>query len=110
MATEPEKKTGFRIPDWASEWIVKIVPWALMAVIAAGAGLFVDNIGNKRDISREAWRNDKQDVRDDRMEMRQDRLDEAISELRDTQNAFQAEALHRLDILLEKKERRRREQ
>ncbi len=109
MNEPKEEKKVFHVPEWVREWIVKIVPWALMAVIAAFVGLFMDNIGNKKDISRNHWRNDQQDIRQDRLEIRQDRIEEAIDQLRDTQNEFQGQALHRLDILIEKNERRRRE-
>lgn len=108
MAAEPGKKAGWHLPEWAREWAMKLLPWAFMAVIAAGLGLFMDNIGNKKDIARNHWRHDQRDIRDERHEKRMDRLEGEVDQLRNTQNEFQNEVLHRLDILLEMRERQRR--
>lgn len=100
-----DKKT-FQIPEWLSDLGMKILPWAMMAVIGASASLYTDNIGNKRDIAREIWRNDQQDARHNRFEAKQDRIEHNISKLHDQQDEFEAKVLDRLDALLEKRGRK----
>lgn len=121
-ADEPkDEKRVARLLALAKEWANKIVPGLLLGVILAGVSLYTDNIGNKRDIAREAWRNDKQDERDNRIELRQDRLEEVVSDLREVvsnlrdnqaefqndQSEFKTEALRRLGILLGRKAKER---
>ena len=91
---------GVKLPSWVVEWANKILPWALMGVVAAAITLYTDNIGNQRDIARNTWRNDQQD-------MRMEKLDSAISGMQDSQSEFHREAIARLDKLVIEKERRR---
>lgn len=102
---DAEKKT-FRMPTWVRDFGMKMLPWAMMAVIGASASLYTDNIGNKRDIAREIWRNDQQDARHNRFEAKQDRIEHNISKLHDQQDEFEAKVLDRLDALLEKRGRK----
>lgn len=108
MTADDEEKKGWRVPEWVREMGFKILPWAMMAVIGASASLYTDNIGNKRDIARETWRNDQQDARHNRFEAKQDRIEENLVRLRDQQDEFETEVLRRLDALLEKRGRRER--
>lgn len=107
MSEPKTERKGFLLPEWVREGAMKILPWLIMSMIGANIGLYIDNINNKKDIARETWRNDQQDMRADRAEMRDDRQDDSLSELRDNQSEFQGAALHRLDILLEKQRPRR---
>lgn len=104
---ETEEKKGLHIPEWVRDVGMKLLPWVIMSMIGANISLYIDNINNKKDIARETWRNDQQDARQNRFEARQDRHEEGLTNVRENQHAFQDEALHRLDILLEKKARRR---
>lgn len=106
-AEKKDEKGGWRVPDWLRELGFKLLPWALMGLIGGSIGLFVDNVANKRDISRNAWRLDQQEARQNRFEARQDRLESAYDELHNEQHEFQDEALKRLDVLLDKERRRR---
>lgn len=108
MAESDAEKKTFLLPTWVRDLGMKILPWAMMAVIGASASLYTDNIGNKRDISRETWRNDQQDARHNRFEAKQDRIEQNISRLHEQQDEFEAKVLHRLDALLEKRGRRER--
>lgn len=105
-AVEEDKK--FLLPGWVRDIGMKILPWAIMGVIGASIGLYTDNIGMKRDVSREAWRNDQQDVRQNRFEENQDRIKEKIDSMRDDQEEFKSLLIERLDLLLEKRSRRER--
>lgn len=95
------------MPGWVRDVGMKMLPWALIALISGGVTLFIDNNNMKKDLAREIWRNDKQDVQLDRQEIKQGRTDESISDMRDTQSEFQKEALHRLEALLKKEGHRR---
>lgn len=86
---------------------MKLLPWAIMGIIGASIGLYTDNIGNKKDIFRNSWRNDGQDERLSRLEARQDRADESITELLDNQNEFHPAVIERLDELLERERARK---
>ena len=110
MATPNDSKENAKgpIPDWLLDAGMKMLPWAIMSMIGANIGLYIDNINNKKDIARETWRNDQQDARADRSDIRDDRQDESVAELRDNQGEFQGETLHRLDILLEMREQQKR--
>lgn len=107
--TEPAKKAGWHLPEWAREWARKLLPLAVWGVILAGLGLYHDNIGNKKDISRNTWRNDQQDMRLERLENRQDRADASINDLLDEQGRFHPEVLRRLQELLEIEKRRNKQ-
>lgn len=106
---EEDQEKKFLLPGWVRDVGMKILPWAITAIIAASAGLYIDNIGNKRDIARETWRNDQQDGRLNRFEGKQDRIEERISEMRDDQEEFKSLLIERLDLLLEKRSRRERD-
>lgn len=103
-----EEKKKFILPGWVRDVGMKILPWAITALIAASATLYTDNIGNKRDIARETWRNDQQDGRINRFEGKQDRIEDRISEMRDDQEEFKSMLIDRLDQLLEKRSKRER--
>lgn len=105
---EKENKTGMLIPEWMRDLAMKILPWAIIGIIGASIGLYSDNIGTKRDVAREAWRNDQQDARHNRFEAKQDRLDEKMAEMQNDQAEFKEALIDRLDLLLEKRERRNR--
>jgi hypothetical protein len=105
---EAEERKSFRLPGWVRDVGMKILPWAITAIIAASAGLYIDNIGNKRDIAREVWRSDQQDARLSRFEGKQDKIEERINEMRDDQEAFKGMLIDRLDALIEKRSRRER--
>lgn len=107
--SEQDERKGFHLPEWVRDIGLKILPWALIGLIGGSIGLFIDNIHMKKDLSRETWRNDQQDMRLDKTEIKQDRIEgsfldlkDSFSSLKDDQNDFQSQALHRLDILLEK--------
>lgn len=105
---QEERKKEFLLPGWVRDVGMKILPWAITAIIAASAGLYIDNIGNKRDIARETWRNDQQDGRLNRFEAKQDKIEERLAEARDDQEEFKSMLIDRLDMLLEKRNRRER--
>ena len=107
MAEPDEEKKPFLLPTWVRDLGMKLLPWAMMAVIGASATVYTDNIGNKRDIARETWRNDQQDSRHNRFEAKQDRIEENISKLHEQQDEFETKVLSRLDALLEKRRRER---
>lgn len=113
--SEPQEKKSFQLPEWVRDLGLKILPWAIIGLISGNIGLFIDNINMKKDMRMESWRNDQQDMRLDKGEIKDDRLEsshldlkDAFSNLKDVQNDFQSEALHRLDILLENDGRRKR--
>ena len=98
---------GIHLPGWVREWAMKLLPWALMGIVAGGITLWTDNIGNKRDISRNTdWnaaqdaRDDKSDLRDDRMEARIDRMEGTMAERQQTDQEFQQEMRDKIDRLL----------
>lgn len=103
--SEKEKKT-FSLPLWVKEWGMKLLPWALTAIISANVGLIIDNINNKKDISRNTWRMDQIEARQNRFEARQDRFEATQASMQDTQNEFQYEAINRLDEILKLKDRK----
>ncbi len=86
---------------------MKLLPWALGGIVAGGIGLYTDNIGNKRDISRNTdWnaaqdaRADKQDARADRAESRVDRIEGAMAERQQSDQEFQQDMRDKMNILL----------
>jgi hypothetical protein len=99
---------GVTLPPWVIDWANKILPWAIMGITVTAITLYTDNIGNQRDISRNTWRNDQQDIRLDKLEARLDRIDAAISGIQDNNSEFHKEAISRLDKLVEERERRRK--
>ena len=109
---QEEEKKGLLIPEWMRDLAFKVLPWLITGLIGASIGLFVDNIGNKRDIAREVWRSDQQDARLSRFEAKQDRIEERISQtqgdLNDFKEEVREEVIKRLDMLIEKRERRNR--
>lgn len=105
---EEEDKKQFLLPGWVRDVGMKILPWIIMGVVGASIGLYTDNIGMKRDVAREAWRNDQQDSRDNRFEANQDRINSKIDQMRDDQEEFKALLIQRLDVLIEKRTRRER--
>lgn len=106
---DPSDKKGIRLPHWVWEWVVKLVPWAFMAVVVAGANLYSDNIGNKRDISAHAWRLEQLEGRSGRCEARLDRNEEAIADLNNTQAEFHPEVIARLSELLDIANKKRKQ-
>jgi hypothetical protein len=103
---EPDQ-SGWHLPAWVKEWTIKLMPWAFMAIIGGGVGLFLDNIKNKETIDRNTWRNDKQDERDveiiasiKRLELRQDRSEERAADKQREDEAFQGQVLDHLQRLL----------
>lgn len=101
---------GWHLPGWVREWAMKLLPWAFMAIIGGGIGLFLDNIRNKESIDRNSWRNDKQDermaaieARQDRAESRQDRAEERAADKVREDEAFQGQVLDHLQRLLKLK-------
>lgn len=103
-----EDGKGWHIPEWVRDLGMKLLPWLIISMIGANVGLYIDNINNKKDIASNRWRLDQQDTRQTRFEARQDRQEEGLADVRENQHEFQDEALHRLDILIEKQARRRR--
>ncbi|HEU4854397.1 MAG TPA: hypothetical protein VFS89_03815 [Nitrosospira sp.] len=96
----------WRLPGWVRDLAMKLLPWAVMGSIGAAAGLYVDNIGNKRDIAHEGWRNNQQDVRLDRADNWRDRTDARL----DREEEFHKEVIDRLQELLEREKRQHRRQ
>lgn len=97
---EKEKSWRIHLPGWLRDMAMKILPWLLMGIVSASIGLYVDNIGNKRDIERNGWRNDQQDSRLDRIESRLERIEEHVSTKQKEDEEFQNEVLDRLRKLL----------
>jgi hypothetical protein len=98
---------GWHLPEWVREWAMKLMPWAFMAIVGGGIGLFLDNIRNKEIIERNTWRNDQQDERIaeivasiKRSEARQDRAEERAADKQREDQDFQGEVLDRLRKLL----------
>lgn len=109
MDTDGDKdaeKKSFRLPLWVKEYGMKLLPWALGGIIGANINLYVDNINNKKDISRNTWRLEQLEARQSRFEVRQDRFEAEQAAMKDTQNEFQYEAINRLDEILKLKDRR----
>lgn len=114
VPADSEKDSGkedgkvFELPEWVKDVAMKMLPWVIMGIVGASIGLYTDNIGMKRDVAREAWRNDQQDARGNRFESNQDKIKEKIDEIRDDQEAFKGMLIDRLDALIEKRSRRER--
>lgn len=97
---EREKRWSLHFPGWVRDWAMRLLPWALMGIISASVGLYIDNIANKRDIDRNTWRNNQQDTRLDRMDARLDRLEAHVTNKQQEDEEFQNEVLDRLRKLL----------
>ena len=69
---------GVKLPSWVIDWANKILPWALMGITVAAITLYTDNIGNQRDIARNTWRNDQQDIRIEKAEVRAERAENEL--------------------------------
>lgn len=112
MTSDDETRKWWRLPGWVRELALKTLYVVVPLLMVAAANLYSDNINTKKDVSREAWRNDQQDARDNRFETNQDKLRESVADLRDDQNRFKEEVreeiIKRLDLLLEKRARRER--
>lgn len=105
---EAEKKPAVPLLERLKDWLNRAIPGLMAALILAAIGLFVDSINLKRDMAHVQWHNTQQDVRLDRAENRQDRSEQQRAEDQREETAFRGETLHRLDILLEMRERDRR--
>lgn len=107
-ADEQDEKKKFILPGWVRDIGMKLLPWVIMGIVGASIGLYTDNIGMKRDVAREAWRNDQQDARQNRFEANQDKINGKIDAMRDDQEEFKTLLIERLDMLIEKRIRRDR--
>ncbi|HEU4854986.1 MAG TPA: hypothetical protein VFS89_06815 [Nitrosospira sp.] len=102
---EPDK--GVHLPGWVRDWARKLLPWAFMAIVGAGVGMFIDNIRTKDAVGHESFRNNQQDdqisyilTNQKRLEARQDRSEERAADKQKEDQEFQNEVLERLRKLL----------
>lgn len=100
MEPAPDKKWSFHLPGWCRDLAMKVLPWLLMGIVSASIGLYIDNIGNKRDIERNSWRNDQQDIRSEKLEARLDRIEEHVSNKQKEDEEFQGTVLDTLQKIL----------
>lgn len=105
---DSDERKKFILPGWVRDIGMKLLPWVIMGIVGASIGLYTDNIGMKRDVAREAWRNDQQDARQNRFESNQDKINGKIDAMRDDQEEFKSLLIQRLDVLIEKRSRRER--
>jgi uncharacterized protein HemX len=98
---------GWHLPGWTRDWAKKLLPWAFMAIIGAGVGMFIDNIRTKDAVGHESFRNTQQDeqithilTNQKRLEARQDRSEERAADKQREDEAFQGQVLDHLQRLL----------
>lgn len=103
MEESPEKTWSFHLPGWVRDVAMKLLPWAIMGIIGASVGLYIDNIGNKRDIERNSWRNDQQDVQIAKCMDRLDRIEEHSSNEQEVNSDFRGTVLEYLQKILKVK-------
>lgn len=108
---QTDDKTGWHLPGWVRELSLKTLYVVVPLLIVAAVNLYSDNISLKKDVAREAWRNDQQDVRwamyEARTEARMDRFEANLAESDEKHDTSQTEVLKRLDLILRQERRKK---
>ena len=99
---------GVTLPPWVVELGLKVLPYILIAIIGAGAKLYIDNIAQEKDIARNTWRNDEDSKRFGHLEDRVTKNEDTVSTMKDNQDRDNQEIIRHLKHLVGNKDTNRR--
>lgn len=96
------------LPPWMVDIAMKVLPYILIAIIGAGAKIYIDNIAQEKDISRNTWRNDEDNKRFGHLEDRVTKTEDNISSIKDNLDRDNQEIIRHLKLLVANKDSKRR--
>lgn len=98
------KPEGITVPTWIGNIALKVLPYILIGIIGGVATMYNDTIENKKDISRNTWRNDQDDLRFKTVETRLTKNEDRMHDQEGRQMEANSEIIRLLKSMVREKE------